>query len=187
MSHWLFTEEHEEFRKTVRRFMEAEIKPYVEQWEKEGTVPRSALQKLGEQGYIGVSFPKEYGGSGLDVLFSTVVGQEITRCGSGGVGASLSASAGIALSKILLFGNEKQKKKYIPDGLKGKKIFAVGVAEPNTGSDVASIQTRADRDGDYYILNGSKTFITNGVNTDYAIIAAKTREEPRHRNVSLFI
>jgi len=187
MTHWIFNDEHEQFRQSVKKFVEKEMKPYTEQWEKEGIVPRSLFKKAGEMGYLGISFPEEYGGSGLDAIMECVLIEELTRSGATGAAASLTATFSIAMSKIWLFGNEEQKRKYLPQGISGEKIFALAITEPHAGSDVANIQTKATREGDHYILNGSKTFITNGTIADYVIVAAKTREEPRHQNISLFI
>lgn len=187
MTHWMFTDEHEMFRKTVRKFIEKEVAPYVEKWEKDGEVPRSLFKRFGELGYLGIRYPKKYGGSEMDLISAAVFSEEMAKCGASGVGSSIGAHTGIAMTNILNFGNEKQKEKYLVPGLKGEKVAALGITEPNAGSDVSSLQTTAKKNGDYYILNGSKTFITNGVNCDYVIVAAKTRKEPIHRNVSLFI
>lgn len=187
MGHWLFNEEHELFRKTVKKFVEKEIKPNIEQWEHNGEVPRTLYKQVGDMGYLGIKFPTEYGGSGLDVITEAVFIEEMAKCGAGGVGASLLAMTGIAMTKIWLFGNEEQKQKYLPSGIRGEKIFALGITEPEGGSDVASMKTNAKKEGDHYVLNGSKTFITNGVNADYVIVAAKTKDDPKHRNISLFV
>lgn len=187
MSHWIFTEEHEMFRKAVRSFLEKEVTPYIELWENEGETPRSLYQRMGELGYLGIKFPEEYGGSGLDVIMEAVFTEELSRCGAGGVGAAIGAHTTIAMTNIWRYGTHEQKLKYLVPGIKGEAISALGVTEPNGGSDVSGIKTTAKKDGDDYILNGSKTFITNGVNADYVIVAAKTREEPIHRNISLFI
>jgi acyl-CoA dehydrogenase len=187
MSHWIFTEEHEMFRKAVRAFLEKEVTPYIEQWENEGETPRSLFRRMGELGYLGIKFPEEYGGSGLDVIMEAVFTEELSRCGAGGVGAAIGAHTTIAMTNIWRYGTHQQKLKYLVPGVKGEAISALGVTEPSGGSDVSGIKTTAKQDGDFYILNGSKTFITNGVNADYVIVAAKTREAPVHRNISLFI
>lgn len=187
MGHWIFTEEHEMFRKTVRSFLEKEVAPHVNKWEKEGQVPRSLFKRLGELGYLGIKFPKEYGGSELDLITEAVFIEELARITSGGIGASIGAHTTIAMTNIWRYGSHEQKEKYLAPGIRGELISALAITEPSGGSDVAAIKTRARKEGDYYILNGSKTFITNGVNADYAIVAAKTREEPIHQNISLFI
>ncbi|MDE5416294.1 acyl-CoA dehydrogenase family protein [Alkalihalobacterium chitinilyticum] len=187
MSHWIFTEEHEMFRKAVSKFVEKEVKPNVEQWEKDGEVPRSLYQRMGELGYLGIKFPEQYGGGGLDIITEAVLIEELAKCGSGGIGASLGAHTGIAMTNIWKYGNDEQKQKYLVPGIKGDAISALAITETGGGSDVSAMKTTAKKDGDGYILNGSKTFITNGVNADYVIVAAKTQEEPVHKNISLFI
>ncbi|MEB1809267.1 MAG: acyl-CoA dehydrogenase family protein [Bacillaceae bacterium] len=187
MSHWIFTEEHEMFRKAVSKFVEKEVKPNVEQWEKDGEVPRSLYQRMGELGYLGIKFPEQYGGGGLDIITEAVLIEELAKCGSGGIGASIGAHTGIAMTNIWKYGNDEQKQKYLVPGIKGDAISALAITESGGGSDVSAMKTTAKKDGDGYILNGSKTFITNGVNADYVIVAAKTQEEPVHKNISLFI
>lgn len=187
MTHWIFNEDHEIFRSTVRKFIEKEVTPNIEQWEKDGEVPRSLFKKMGEMGYLGIKFPTEYGGSGNDAIMQAVFSEEITRCGAGGVGASIEASSGIAMTKLWLFGSHELKEKYLTPGIKGDKIAALAITEPDGGSDVAGMKTTAKKDGDHYILNGAKTFITNGVNADYVIVAAQTQPEPKHANISLFV
>lgn len=187
MSHWIFSEEHEQFRRTVRKFVEKEMTPHIEKWEKEGAVPRSLFERLGELGYLGIKFPVEYGGAGTDLMMEAVFTEELTKCGSGGAAAAIGAHTGIAMTTIWRFGNHQQKNKYLQPGIQGRKIAALGITEPDAGSDVSSIKTRAVDKGEYYLLNGSKTFITNGVHADYVIVAAKTADEPGHRNTSLFI
>lgn len=187
MSHWIFTEEHDLFRKTVKKFVEKEITPYVEQWEKDGEVPRSVFRRLAELGYLGIKFPEAYGGGGMDLITEAVFIEELARCGAGGVGASIGAHTGIAMTVIANYGNHEQKEKYLTPGIKGEKVAALGITEPESGSDVASMSTTAKKEGDHYVISGSKTFITNGVHADYVVVAAKTREEPRHKNISFFI
>lgn len=187
VKHWIFTEEHQMFRKTVRKFIENEVVPHVEEWENAGEIPRQLFKLFAEMGYLGILYPEKYGGSEMDSVSAAVFSEEMSRCGAGGVGASIGAHTGIAMTNILKFGNEEQKEKYLIPGIKGEQIAALGITEPNAGSDVSSLETTAKQEGDYYLLNGSKTFITNGVNSDYVVVAAKTREEPVHKNVSLFI
>jgi acyl-CoA dehydrogenase len=187
MSHWIFTEEHQMFRKSVQSFLEKEVVPYIEQWEKDGETPRSLFKRMGELGYLGIKFPEEYGGSGLDLIMEAVFTEELSRCGAGGVGAAIGSHTTIAMTNIWRYGNHEQKQKYLVPGIKGDLISALAITEPGGGSDVSAIKTTAKKDGDFYLLNGSKTFITNGVNADYVVVAAKTKDEPVHRNVSLFI
>ncbi|PIC97909.1 acyl-CoA dehydrogenase family protein [Sporosarcina sp. P29] len=187
MTHWMFNEDHNMFRKSVSRFVEKEIVPFVEEWEKAGEVPRSLFEQTGELGFLGTKFPVEYGGAGSDLIMDAVFIEELIKCGSGGVGASIAAHIGIAMTPIWNFGNDEQKKKYLQPGIEGKQIAALGITEPNAGSDVSSLVTKAVDKGDHYVLNGSKTFITNGANADYVVVAAKTSDEPGHKNMSLFI
>ena len=187
MSHWMFTEEHEMFRKSVRAFIEKEVVPNVEKWERDEETPRSLYKRMGELGYLGIKFPEEYGGSGLDLLMEAVFTEELAKCGAGGVAAAIGSHTSIAMTNIWKYGSHEQKQKYLVPGIKGELIAALAVTEPGGGSDVSAIKTTAKRDGNYYIITGSKTFITNGVNADYVIVAARTREDPVHRNVSLFI
>ncbi|MDX8364475.1 acyl-CoA dehydrogenase family protein [Cytobacillus sp. IB215665] len=187
MTHWIFTEEHELFRRTVRKFVEKEVKPYVNDWEKEGGIPRSLFKRIGDLSYLGIKVPKKYGGLGLDYITEAVFLEELTKCGSGGVGAAIGGSIGIAMTPILNFGNDYQKTKYVQPTIAGDMVGALGITEPNAGSDVSSLRTTATKKDGYYELNGSKTFITNGINADYVVVAAKTRNEPLHKNISLFI
>lgn len=187
MTHWIFNEEHKLFRSTVRKFIEKEITPNIEKWEKDGETPRSLFKKMGDMGYLGIKFPTEYGGLGLDSIMQAVFSEEITRSGAAGVGASIEASSGIAMTKLWLFASHELKEKYLAPGIKGDKIAALAITEPSGGSDVAGMKTTAKKDGDHYILNGSKTFITNGINADYVIVAAQTRDKPKHANISLFV
>lgn len=187
MSHWIFTEEHQMFRKAVRSFLEKEVVPNIEQWEKDGETPRCLFKRMGELHYLGIKFPEEYGGSGLDLIMEAVFTEELSRCGAGGVSAAIGSHTTIAMTNIWRYGNHEQKQKYLVPGIRGELISALAITEPGGGSDVSAIKTTAKKEGDYYLLNGSKTFITNGVNADYVIVAAKTKDEPVHRNVSLFI
>lgn len=187
MSHWMFNEDHKMFRKSVSKFVEKEVVPFVEEWEKAGEVPRTLFERMGELGFLGTKFPTEYGGSGADLIMDAIFNEELIKCGSGGVGASIAAHVGIAMTPIWKFGNHEQKKKYLQPGIEGKKVAALGITEPGAGSDVSSIATKAVDKGDHYLLNGSKTFITNGTNADYVVVAAKTDDSSGHKNMSLLI
>ncbi|ADG06429.1 acyl-CoA dehydrogenase family protein [Kyrpidia tusciae] len=186
MEHWLFTKEHEQFRTAVRRWVEKEIAPRVEEWEREGRVPREMYRRAGELGYLGLKFPEAYGGSD-DLLADAIFVEEIARCGSGGAAAALTATTGIGATPIWRFGNEEQKRRYLVPAIRGEKIAALGVTEPDAGSDVASMRTVARREGDHYVLTGSKMFITGGASADYVCVAAKTDPSAGHRGVSMFI
>ncbi|MHB1420975.1 MAG: acyl-CoA dehydrogenase family protein, partial [Bacillota bacterium] len=186
MTHWLFTEEHEMFRKSVRSFVEKEVIPNVDKWEEAGEVPRELYKTAGELGYLGLKYPEQYGGAD-DYLAEAIFLEEMSRCGSGGVAAALGAHVQIAASAINRIGTEEQKQKYLVTAIKGEKIAALGITEPGAGSDVSSIVTMAVKEGDYYVVNGSKIFITNGVNCDYVVLAVKTNKDAGHRGISLLI
>lgn len=169
-----FLEEHQMLREQVRRFVEKEIVPNGDEWEREGHVPRALMRKMGELGFLGLTHDTDYGGSGLDVRAATVLAEELGRSTFAGVTITALVHTNMASPHLALAGNAEQKQKYLPDIIKGKTITAVCVTEPAAGSDVAGIRTRAVRDGDDWIINGSKIFITNGVYGDLYIVAAKT-------------
>lgn len=180
-----FGDTHRMLRQTTARFVEKEIKPYVEEWEESGEFPRELYRKAAEVGILGVSYPEEWTGMKTDLFHEVVVTEELTRSGSGGVAAGL-MSHGIALPPILALGSQEQKERFIPPVLAGEKIAALGITEPGGGSDVANIRTRAVRNGDYYVVNGSKTMITSGCRADFVTMAVRTGE-PGHRGVSLMV
>lgn len=187
MSHWIFNDEHEMLRKAVRSFVKKEITPFVDQWEAAEEFPRELFTRMGELGYLGIKFPEEYGGGGADFIADAVMLEEMAKCGSIGVAAGIFAQTAIALTPIWRFGTDEQKRYYLAPGIRGEKIAALGITEADAGSDVASLRTTARRDGDHYVLNGSKMFITNGVRADYVVVAAKTDSAAGHRGISLFI
>jgi len=180
-----FDESHHILRQTVSRFVEREIKPYVEEWEEAGEFPRELYKKAADIGLLGVGYPVEWSGFEGDLFHEVVVSEELTRCGSGGVVAGL-MSHGIALPPILALGTREQKERFVPPVLSGEKIAALGITEPGGGSDVANIKTRAVRDGDHYVVNGSKTFITSGARADQVTLAVRTGG-PGHKSISLLV
>lgn len=183
-----FSEEHNLFRQTLRDFLEKEVRPNINQWEKDGELPREIYQKFGEMGFFGLSFPQEYGGMGGDMWYNVVFDEEIGRMNSGGFGASIGAHPLLALTHLNAEGTEKQKQEYLIPGIKGEKIGCLAITEPFGGSDVQAIRTTAVREGDYYIVNGSKTFITNGVTSDFLIVVVKTNPQAKGANgISLLI
>ncbi len=186
MSEDLFTPEHEIFRQTIRQFIENELAPHAEEWEEAGEVPREVFLRMGELGYLGMRYPEKYGGGG-DLLAEAVLHEEMCRCRSGGVAADIGAHIAIAMPHILTYGTEEQKEKYLIPGIKGEKIGCLAITEPDAGSDVASIKTRAVRDGDDWVINGSKTFITNGARCDFMVLAAKTDPDKGHAGISMFV
>ena len=187
MNHYFFTEEHQMFRQTFRDFLEKEVRPNIDQWEMDGHLPREIYHKFGAMGFFGMTLPERYGGMGADVLYNVIFDEEIGRMNSGGFGASIGAHPLLALTHINAEGTEELKQKYLVPGIKGELIGGLAITEPGGGSDVQAIRTTAVRDGDDYILNGSKTFITNGVKSDFLIIVAKTAPDLKAKGISLFI
>ncbi len=183
-----FSEEHEELRETVQRFVTKEIAPHVDEWEAAREFPRELFGRCAELGFLGLKFPEELGGQGGTHLHDAVWVEELARSGgSGGVAAGLNAHTSIAMPPIFKFGTEEQKQRWLPAGIAGEKIGALGITEPGAGSDVASLSTTARRDGDRYIVNGAKTFITNGVRADFLVCACKTSEEGGHGGISFLV
>ncbi len=183
-----FGEEHEELRETVSRFVGKEIAPHVDEWEEAREFPRELYARCAELGFLGLKFPEEYGGQGGTHLHDAIWVEELARSGgSGGVAAGLNAHASIAMPPIFNFGTEEQKQRWLVPGIAGEKIGALGITEPGAGSDVAGITTTARRDGDSYIVNGAKTFITNGVRADFLVCACKTNEEGGHGGISFLV
>ncbi|MDQ2629816.1 MAG: acyl-CoA dehydrogenase family protein [Actinomycetota bacterium] len=183
-----FGEEHEELRETVSRFVKKEIAPNVDEWEAAREFPRELFSRCAELGFLGLKFPEELGGQGGTHLHDAVWVEELARSGgSGGVAAGLNAHASIAMPPIFKFGTEEQKQRWLPAGIAGEKIGALGITEPGAGSDVASLATTARRDGDRYIVNGAKTFITNGVRADFLVCACRTTEEGGHGGISFLV
>lgn len=178
-------ESHRMYYETCLKFAEKEIAPYAYEWEEAESFPRELYAKAGEAGILGASFPTEYGGAGGDVLHTVVQIEAMLRGGSTGVTVGL-GSLGIALPPILILGNESQKQRWVPPALRGQKIAALGVTEPGTGSDVAGVRTRAVRDGDSYVLNGSKMFITSGARADFVTVLARTSDDP-HGGLTFFV
>ena len=183
-----FTEEHNLFRETFRAFLEKEVRPNIDQWEKDRELPREIYKKYGEMGFFGLTFPEQYGGIEGDMMYDVIVGEEIARMNSGGFGASIGAHPTLALTHINAAGTEAQKQKYLVPGIKGEKIGCLAITEPFGGSDVKAIRTTAVKEGDYYIVNGSKTFITNGVLSDFLVVVVKTNPSAKGVNgISLLI
>ena len=181
-----FTAEHEEFRSAVRRFVQTELRPHAREWEQARWFPNDVFARLAELGYIGLKFPPEYGGDG-DVVADAVFVEELAWCGSGGLAAGIGAHGGIALPPIWKFGTEDQKQRYLVPGIRGEKIAALAITEPDSGSDVASIRTHAQKVDGGYVVNGSKTFITGGVRADLIVTAVKTTPEGGHHGLSFLI
>jgi acyl-CoA dehydrogenase len=183
-----FTEEHADLRESVRRFVTAEIAPHVEGWEEAREFPRELFARCGELGFLGLKFPEEYGGQGGTHLHDAVWIEELSRSGgSGGVAAGLNAHAQIAMPPIFAFGAEEHRRRWIAPGIRGELVGALGITEPGAGSNVADIRTTARRVNGGYLVNGSKTFITNGVRADFLVCAVRTSEEGGHHGLSFLV
>ncbi|HEX3361332.1 MAG TPA: acyl-CoA dehydrogenase family protein [Solirubrobacterales bacterium] len=183
-----FGEEHEELRRTVARFVTAELAPNVDEWERAEEFPRDLYRRCAELGFLGLKFPERYGGQGGDHLHDAVWVEELARSGgSGGVAAGLNAHASIALPPIFNFGTEEQHQRWLVPGIAGEKIGALGITEPGAGSDVAGITTTARKTDGGYVVNGAKTFITNGVRADFLVCVCKTTEAGGHDGISFLV
>jgi len=180
-----FTKEHDMLRQAMREFVKKEIIPYVDDWEEAGETPMDLYRKAGELGFLGINYPVEYGGVEGDVFDGIVVSEELCRSGSIGIAASLSIH-GVALPPIVAHGTHEQKEKFVRPVIKGKRKAALAVTEPDGGSDVAALKTTAVRDGDHYVVNGSKTFITSGIKAGQFTVAVRTGGEGAH-GISLLI
>ncbi|MCC5809489.1 MAG: acyl-CoA dehydrogenase family protein [Ectothiorhodospiraceae bacterium] len=178
--------EVELFRETLRRFLEKEIAPHYEQWERQGVFPRELWNTLGENGFLCVDVPEEYGGFGGSFGLSTVIIEEISRRGFGGLSTNLSVHSDIVAPYILHLGTEEQKRTWLPKMVTGEAVGAIGMSEPGAGSDLQGMKTRAVKDGDGYVINGQKTFITNGYHADVLILAAKTDPTAGAKGMTLF-
>ena len=182
-----FTSEHEMLRETVQRFVAERVAPFGDAWEEAGMVPRSVLREMGELGLLGIRFEAEYGGSELDTLSTVVLAEELGRSTYGGFAVTVLVHTDMATPHIHHAGNAEQKARFMPDIVAGKRIAAVAMTEPDAGSDLASMRTTARRDGDHWVLNGAKTYITNGVHGEIFFVAAKTGEAGRNHQISMFI
>lgn len=187
MNHPYLNEDHEIFRKSLRKFLEKEAYPFYEQWEEDRIIPRSFWTKMGEQGFLCPNIEEKYGGSGVDWGFSVVINEELEKVGTGLIGIGLHND--IVVPYINSYGTEEQKQRWLPKCVTGEIITAIAMTEPGTGSDLANIKTTAKLDGDYYIVNGQKTFITNGIQSDLVVVAVKTDPTavPKHKGVSLLV
>ena len=182
-----FTAEHERLRAEIRSFIEAELRPLAGRWERERWFPNEVFERLAERGYLGLKYPREYGGTGGGYLADAVLTEELPRCGSGGLAAGIGAHNGIATPPIWQFGTEEQKRRWLVPAIRGEKIAALGITEPGAGSDVAGIRTHARREDGGWVVNGAKTYITNGVRADFVVTAVKTTPEGGHRGLSFLV
>ena len=184
--HLLFTDEHEQLRESMEAWVKNEMYPHRFEWEENGW-PSEIMRRAGELGYLGLCFPEEYGGQGGDYYYSLVRAECLSYSGSGGTNMAFAVQTDMVLPPIHLLGTEEQKQRYLVPGIKGEKIGCLGITEPGAGSDVAGIRTKAIRDGDEYVISGSKTFITNGPRADFIVLVAKTKPEEKHSGISLFL
>ena len=188
VEHYLFTPEHEALRVTIRDWATARVKPFIDEWEREREFPRAIFEELGELGYLGAQYPEEYGGQGSDFAANLVLCEELSRVGAESVSTAVAVHTAMATPLILKFGNDAQRRRYLPDLLAGKKIAALGISESDAGSDVAALRTRAERDAEGWIIDGSKTFITNGARADVLLLIARTDfPASAERSFSLFL
>ncbi|MEZ5381800.1 MAG: acyl-CoA dehydrogenase family protein [Microthrixaceae bacterium] len=184
----LFDDDHELFRRSVADWVAADVAPHYLDWEAAGLAPRSLFADAGSHGFLGMAVPEAYGGGGSDDFrFNVVLAEELAAAGIGGAGLGLTLHNDITTPYFLTYCNEDQRQRWLPGIASGELITAVAMTEPGIGSDLASMTTTATRDGDHYVLTGSKTFITNGINADLVIVAAKTDPNERHRGISLFV
>ena len=187
MNSLYFTEEHKLFRESIQDFLKKEVVPHIEKWEKSGTIDRFIWKKFGDMGFFGISYPEAYGGLNLDLFYAVILLEELQKINSGGFAAAIWAHVYLAMTHLNKEGNHDIKQRYLTPSISGDKIGCLCITEPFGGSDVAGMRSTAVKEGDYYILNGSKTFITNGFYSDYLIVAAKTSPELGNKGISIFV
>ncbi|HLH66906.1 MAG TPA: acyl-CoA dehydrogenase family protein [Solirubrobacteraceae bacterium] len=184
--HFIFTDEHDRLRETIRRFVEAELAPHAEEWE-ETTFPDSVFERMGQLGLLGLDKPVRYGGQGGDYYCSLVLAEELARGRCGGLAMAVAVQTDMALPPILRFGTEEQRRRFAAPAIAGTTILCLGITEPDAGSDVAAIRTRAARDGDGWVINGSKAYITNGLRAHAILLVTRTGPEAGHDGLTLFL
>ncbi len=182
-----FTEDHEIFRQSFKEFLKKEVVPHIEKWEKSGEIERFIWKKFGNMGYFGLNYPENYGGLNLDIFYMVILLEELQKINSGGFAAAIWAHMYLAMTHVHKEGSEAIKTSYLTKSISGEKIGCLCITEPFCGSDVAGMKTTAIKKEDTYVINGSKTFITNGVYSDYLIVAAKTDLTSKHSGMSIFI
>jgi acyl-CoA dehydrogenase len=187
----IFNEQHDMFRQAVRSFIEKEVESHIEEWEQAGQIPKSIWPRMGQLGFLGVEYDEKYGGGGADFLTTMVLCEEMARSRSGSLAMAVGVQTDMASPHLYWTGSEALKERYLPDICAGRSLCCIAVTEPGGGSDVAAITTRAVRDGDHYVLNGSKMFITNGAMADIYFVAARIDQGEvsgkRHRGISMFL
>jgi acyl-CoA dehydrogenase len=183
-----FTAEHDALRETIREFVAKEISPHTEEWEEAEYFPDSLFPRMGELGLLGLRYPEKYGGQGGDYFSAIVLAEEMARCGSGGVGMAVSVQSEMATPPVLKFGTEEQKQRFLVPAINGQKVAALGITEPDAGSDVASIRTKAEKTAGGWRINGTKMFITNGVRFDWILLVCRTgKQEDGAHGITLFL
>ncbi|HWW90076.1 MAG TPA: acyl-CoA dehydrogenase family protein [Solirubrobacteraceae bacterium] len=184
--HFIFNDEHEQLRESITNFAAKELAPHAEEWE-ETTFPDSVFRRMGELGFLGLDKPEQYGGQGGDYFSALVLGEAISAANCGGLAMGIAVQTDMAMPPILKFGTEEQKQQWAVPAIKGEKILCLGITEPDAGSDVKGIKTRAVRDGDEFVINGSKTYITNGHRADVIVLVTKTDPDAGYDGFSLFL
>jgi alkylation response protein AidB-like acyl-CoA dehydrogenase len=184
--HFIFTDEHEQLRESITNFAVKELAPHAEEWE-ETTFPDSVFRRMGELGFLGLDKPEQYGGQGGDYFSAMVLAEAISNANCGGLAMGIAVQTDMAMPPILAFGTEEQKQEWAVPAIKGEKILCLGITEPDAGSDVSGIKTRAVRDGDEFVINGSKTYITNGHRADVIVLVTKTDPDAGYDGFSLFL
>jgi len=182
-----FTEEHNLFRKSLQDFLKKEVVPHIDSWEKSGEIDKSVWLKFGEMGFLGINYPEAYGGLDLDLFYTIILLEELQKINSGGFAAAVWAHVYLAMTHLKAEGDDTIKETYLAPSITGEKIGCLCITEPFGGSDVAGMRTTAVKKGDTYVINGSKTFITNGVYSDYLVVAAKTSPESGNKGISIFV
>jgi len=182
-----FTEEHNLFRKSLQDFLQKEVVPHIEKWEKTGNIDRFIWKKFGDMGFFGINYPEAYGGMDLDLFYTIILLEELQKINSGGFAAAIWAHCYLAMTHLNAEGDEAIKQKYLAPSIAGDKIGCLCITEPFGGSDVAGMRTTAVKKDDHYVINGSKTFITNGVSSDYLVVATKTTPELGNKGISIFV
>jgi alkylation response protein AidB-like acyl-CoA dehydrogenase len=184
--HFIFSDEHEQLRESITAFVKKEFAPHADEWE-ETTFPDSIFPRMGELGFLGLDKPEEYGGQGGDYFSAIVLAEAMVHANCGGLAMGVAVHTDMAMPPILAFGTEEQKQEWVVPAIKGEKILCLGITEPDAGSDVAGIKTRAVRDGDEYVINGSKTYITNGHRADVIVLVTKTDPDAGYDGFTLFL
>jgi len=184
---WPFNEEHRIFRRSVRRFVDEELNPHVDAWEADGRFPKDVFRKLGALGALGIRYPEEYGGAEADMATTTAFCEELGRCRSRGLTMGVLVQTDMASPYVAHLGSKEQKERHLPPIIRGETVCSIALTEPDGGSDLARMRTTATRNGDDYVLNGSKVFITNALHADLYVVAAKTDPEAGHRGVSVLL